>query len=124
VLAPFSLHPFIAKAGVLPKRLLVQRFDHFFSTIVPGMPLARSSTYINQGGAVMTYNVGGIERPIRIMVGILVIAIGAFAGLPPLGTGMALVLGTIALLTGAIGYCPLWTLFGMNTCPTETPRKP
>ena len=71
----------------------------------------------------MICNVGGVERPIRIVVGILVIALGAFAGLPPVGTAVALVVGTIALVTGAIGYCPLWALLGMNTCPRETPRK-
>jgi hypothetical protein len=71
----------------------------------------------------MTCNVGGVERPIRIVVGILVIAVGAFASLPPIGTGIAFAVGTIALVTGAIGYCPLWALLGMNTCPTETPRK-
>jgi len=68
----------------------------------------------------MTCNVGGIERPIRILGGILVLGIGAFANLPPIGTAIALVVGTIALVTGAIGYCPLWALFGMNTCPTRT----
>ena len=71
----------------------------------------------------MTCNVGGLERPIRIVIGILVIAVGAFATLPPMGTAIALVVGTIALVTGAIGYCPLWALLGMNTCPIETPRK-
>ena len=71
----------------------------------------------------MTCNVGGMERPIRIMVGIVLLAIGAFADLPPLGIALALAVGTIALVTGAIGYCPLWALLGMNTCPTETPRK-
>ena len=71
----------------------------------------------------MTCNVGGVERPIRIVAGILVIGVGAFATLPPIGTAIALVVGTIALVTGAIGYCPLWALLGMNTCPIETPRK-
>ena len=67
----------------------------------------------------MTCNVGGIERPIRVLVGILMLAIGAFANLPSIGTAIVLVLGSIALVTGAIGYCPLWALFGMNTCPTR-----
>jgi hypothetical protein len=67
----------------------------------------------------MTCNVGGIERPIRIIVGVLLLGIGAFAGLPAAGTGLMLVAGTIALVTGAIGYCPLWSLFGINTCPTK-----
>ncbi len=67
----------------------------------------------------MSCNVGGVERPIRIVVGILLIGVGAFAGLPPAGTGVALVVGTVALVTGAIGYCPLWALFKINTCPTN-----
>jgi DUF2892 family protein len=71
----------------------------------------------------MTCNVGGLERPIRIVVGILVIAVGAFGNLPPAGMATALVVGTIALVTGAVGYCPLWALLGMNTCPTQPPRK-
>jgi len=71
----------------------------------------------------MTCNVGGIERPIRIVVGILLLGIGAFAGLPPVGTGVVLVAGTIALMTGAISFCPLWALFGVNTCPASLEKK-
>jgi hypothetical protein len=67
----------------------------------------------------MTCNVGGVERPIRIVLGIALLGIGAFAGLPPVGTGIALVVGTIALVTGAIGFCPVWTLLGISTCPTQ-----
>lgn len=71
----------------------------------------------------MTCNVGGVERPIRIVVGIVVITVGAFGGLPPVGTAIALTVGAIALVTGAIGYCPLWTLLGMNTCRTQPPQN-
>ncbi|MCX5722457.1 MAG: DUF2892 domain-containing protein [Nitrospirae bacterium] len=67
----------------------------------------------------MTCNVGGIERPIRIILGIALLGIGAFAELPPVGTGVTLVVGTIALITGAIGFCPAWTLLGINTCQTK-----
>lgn len=71
----------------------------------------------------MTCNVGGAERPIRITVGILLLAVGAFADLPPIGIAVALVVGSIALVTGAVGYCPLWALLGMNTCPAVTSHK-
>ena len=70
----------------------------------------------------MTCNVGGIERPIRIVVGIVLIGIGAFAGLSPVGAGVALAAGTIALVTGTISFCPLWALFNINTCPTEAAK--
>ena len=69
----------------------------------------------------MTCNLGGIERPIRMVLGLVLIAIGSFADLPPVGTGIAFVAGTIALVTGVIGFCPVWALFGLNTCPTKNP---
>jgi uncharacterized membrane protein HdeD (DUF308 family) len=70
----------------------------------------------------MTCNVGGVERPIRILLGILMLGIGSFTNLSLIGTAIALTLGTIALVTGVIEYCPLWTLLGVNTCPTRNSR--
>lgn len=71
----------------------------------------------------MTCNVGGGERPVRIVLGILLVGIGAFADLPPVGTGIALAIGTIALVTGVIGFCPAWSLFGINTCTLNSGKK-
>ena len=71
----------------------------------------------------MSCNVGGIERPVRIVLGVLLVGIGAFAGLPPVGTGIALAMGTIALVTGALGFCPVWTLLVINTCPMQSSSK-
>ncbi len=73
----------------------------------------------------MPCNVGGIERPIRMGLGAVLLGLGAFAGLPTLAMTAALVVGGIALVTGLIGYCPAWTLLGINTCPikqSDTPR--
>jgi DUF2892 family protein len=67
----------------------------------------------------MTCNVGGTERGIRIVVGIALIAAGALAGLPEAGMYAAYVVGAVALVTGAVGYCPAWQLFGINTCPAK-----
>jgi len=64
----------------------------------------------------MKCNVGGIERPIRMGAGLLAIMIGLFAGLSTAVAGTALGVGAILLLTGAVGYCPLFTLLGINTC--------
>ena len=71
----------------------------------------------------MTCNVGGIERPIRILLGMLMLGMGIFANLSLIGTAIGLTFGSIALVTGLIGYCPLWTLFGINTCPTQMSEK-
>ncbi|MFM8551527.1 MAG: DUF2892 domain-containing protein [Nitrospiraceae bacterium] len=67
----------------------------------------------------MTCNVGGVERPIRIGLGLILLGVGAFAGLPPVATAIAYAVGAVALVTGAMGYCPVWTLLGINTCPAK-----
>jgi hypothetical protein len=70
----------------------------------------------------MTCNVGGMERSIRILVGLVLLGVGGFAGLPPVGMGVASVAGVIALVTGAIGFCPLWGLLHISTCPAKPVR--
>ncbi len=64
----------------------------------------------------MMCNVGGSERPIRIGTGLVAIIFGLFAGFSTAVAGVALAVGVILLLTGAVGYCPLFTLLGINTC--------
>jgi hypothetical protein len=39
------------------------------------------------------------------------------------GMGIVLAMGTIALVTGALGFCPLWSLFGINTCSIGSAKK-
>jgi hypothetical protein len=64
-----------------------------------------------------------MERPIRIILGVILIGIAAFGDLTGVAMGVVMAAGAIALITGAIGYCPLWTLLGINTCPTTTAGK-
>jgi hypothetical protein len=71
----------------------------------------------------MTCNVGGIERPIRILLGLLMLGLGVFANLSLIGTAIGLTFGSVALMTGLIGYCPLWTLLGVNTCTARMPPE-
>ena len=60
-------------------------------------------------------NEGGMDRGIRIVLGIVLLALGWYAG----GTlGITLgVIGLVPLLTGAIGWCPLYAMFNIDTCP-------
>lgn len=71
----------------------------------------------------MICNVGGIERPIRIGAGVVALIVGLFAGLSTGIAGAALAIGVILLLTGAVGYCPLFTLLGINTCSPASGLK-
>jgi len=71
----------------------------------------------------MACNVGGIERPIRMIVGLAFLALAVFGNLP---TGWLIVfsiLGGVALITGLVGYCPAWSLLGISTCDVKTTRK-
>ncbi len=72
----------------------------------------------------MTCNVGGTERSIRIVLGLVLIGVGAFVGLSDAGMYAAYIAGAVALVTGAIGFCPAWSLFGVNTCPAKPADKP
>ena len=60
----------------------------------------------------LNVNVGGIDRILRVVVGIVLIAL-VFVG-PKTGWGW---LGLIPLLTGLFQICPLYSLIGVNTCP-------
>ena len=67
----------------------------------------------------MTSNVGTMDRAIRFVLGIILIALGLTHILTG---GMAIAaycVGGIALLTGAIRFCPAWTFVGINTCPLK-----
>ena len=61
----------------------------------------------------MKINVGGIDKILRIAVGLALVA-WALMG----GPAWAWV-GVVPLATGAIGWCPAYNLFGMKTCPTR-----
>jgi hypothetical protein len=59
----------------------------------------------------MTKNVGGVDRGLRIAVGLALIGL-AIAGV---GTPWTWI-GVVPLATGAIGWCPAYAPFGIKTC--------
>jgi hypothetical protein len=65
---------------------------------------------------VMTTNVGGIDRILRIVVGIAVLAL--FFVLEGNARYWALV-GLVPLFTGLFRTCPLYSVIGVNTCPMK-----
>lgn len=62
----------------------------------------------------MTRNVGGIDRVLRIIVGLVLIGL-ALAGM----VGWWGWIGLVPLGTGLAGFCPLYPLLGINTCPAD-----
>lgn len=62
----------------------------------------------------MKVNVGGIDRVLRIAIGVVLI------GLAVMGTiGWWGWLGVVPLATGLIGWCPPYAMLGFNTCKTR-----
>ena len=59
----------------------------------------------------MRCNIGRIERVLRAVVGLGLIAI-IFVG-PKTAWGY---LGLVPLATAILGWCPTYALFGINTC--------
>ena len=62
----------------------------------------------------MTANVGGIDRLLRIVAGLALIALAATGVVGAWGY-----LGVIVLATGVFRFCGAYTIFGINTCPMK-----
>lgn len=59
-------------------------------------------------------NVGGIDRILRIVVGAALI-LGFFLNMGAAYSWLYLI-GIVPLATGLMQSCPLYSIFGMNTC--------
>ena len=60
-------------------------------------------------------NEGRIDRALRVILGAAVVAL-VFVG-PQTAWGWV---GLVPLVTGLAGYCPLYALLGIKTCPIES----
>lgn len=63
----------------------------------------------------MKVNVGGIDRVLRIAVGLALIAWALFANGP-----LWAWIGVLPLLTGVVNFCPAYAILGINTCKTKS----
>jgi Inner membrane protein YgaP-like, transmembrane domain len=60
----------------------------------------------------MKTNVGGIDRVVRIVAGLLLIALAVTSTIGVWGW-----IGVVPLATGLFRTCPAYSLVGINTCP-------
>lgn len=63
-------------------------------------------------------NVGGLDRALRVIVGIVLLA--AFFMLPEASYRWFLLIGIVPLATGLIGTCPAYSIFGISTCKMKS----
>mgnify|MGYP003606439242 CR=1 FL=1 len=59
----------------------------------------------------MKQNAGSLDRILRIVAGLVLIGLAATGTVGVWGW-----IGVVPLLTGIVGFCPLYRLVGMNTC--------
>jgi len=62
----------------------------------------------------MKTNEGSVDRVLRIVVGLALVGLAATGKVGAWGW-----IGIVPLLTGAVGWCPLYTVLGIKTCPTR-----
>lgn len=64
----------------------------------------------------MKNNVGGLDRIIRIVLGLVLIGLTLSGQIGLWGW-----LGLVPLATGALGWCPPYSMLGINTCSLKKP---
>lgn len=62
----------------------------------------------------MNCNEGTLDRSLRVVVGLALVALAFTKTLGPWAY-----IGVVPLLTGLVGFCPLYKVFGWNTCRTK-----
>jgi hypothetical protein len=66
------------------------------------------------GELTMPRNEGTIDRALRILVGLVLLSLVFIGPQTPWGW-----VGLVPLLTGLVGFCPLYQMLEMNTCPMK-----
>jgi hypothetical protein len=64
----------------------------------------------------MKTNVGGIDRILRITVGLGLLAFALLSDSPARWWGL---IGLVPLATGSLGFCPIYPIVGIDTCPAK-----
>ncbi|MFM2447636.1 MAG: hypothetical protein RIS44_86 [Pseudomonadota bacterium] len=62
----------------------------------------------------MSANVGGIDRMLRVLAGVVLLALTLTGQIGVWGW-----IGVVPLATGLFGFCPAYRLLGLNTCPMK-----
>ena len=67
----------------------------------------------------MSANVGGLDRILRIIVGLALIAYAIPIGFPQTGWNAVGWIGVVPILTAIFRFCPAYTLLGVSSCPRQ-----
>jgi hypothetical protein len=67
----------------------------------------------------MTVNMGMVDRAVRVVIGLALIAYAVPIGFHHTGWNWVGWIGVIPILTALTGFCPAYTLLGLSTCPLK-----
>ena len=59
-------------------------------------------------------NEGSLDRGLRILAGLVMLAL--FFLYPEASWRNWMLIGVVPIFTGAVGWCPLYSVFGWSTC--------
>lgn len=65
----------------------------------------------------MKKNVGSIDKVVRVILGLVIIALGI------LNQSWWGLVGVLPIFTATLGWCPAYLPFGISTCKTKTETK-
>jgi hypothetical protein len=63
----------------------------------------------------MNTNMGPIDRAVRVVLGLILIAFSIPIGVPATEWGWIGWIGIVPILTALVGFCPLYALLGIST---------
>lgn len=67
----------------------------------------------------MKKNMGNMDRMIRISVALVVVALYFTGTITGTLAYILLALSGIFVLTSMVSFCPIYSIVGLNTCPTK-----
>lgn len=67
----------------------------------------------------MKVNLGGLDRAVRVIAGLALVVAGFMAGIAEPWNYVAMGVGAVFVLTSMVSFCPLYAIFGINSCPVN-----
>jgi len=65
----------------------------------------------------MVRNESTLDRVVRLVAAVAAVAVALVVGAGTVGGIVLLVVGAVLAVTAAVGFCPLYRLVGLSTCP-------
>lgn len=67
----------------------------------------------------MKKNEGNVDRIVRLVIAAAAVVVAVASGLGSVVGIIAGIVAVVMVVTAAIGFCPLYALVGVSTCPNR-----